>query len=74
MSWEDTLTVVLAGFVLFVTVFFIGIGLWLAAVLTGNTHYEYRCVDGVKESREVIWGVGFGAFSPVDGDPAGACN
>ena len=47
----------------------------LAALFTGNSHYEYRCAPyGVVESRKVFWGASLLPYSPIDGDPAGACE
>lgn len=42
---------------------------------SGSYHYDYRCTDGVVESRQVFNGVGpLGGFDPIDGDPVGACK
>lgn len=42
---------------------------------TGSYHYEYRCINNVVESRQIVNGIGpLGGFDPIDGDPVGACK
>lgn len=60
--------VALFGFCLFLVVY-------LAAAATGQKEYDYRCKEGVTESREEIFGVPIGSYAPLDGDAvASSCN
>jgi hypothetical protein len=63
-----TVGVAVVGFCLFLIV-------WFAAIFTGQREYDYRCKEGVTESRAEIFGVAFGSFRPLDGDAvASSCR
>lgn len=48
---------------------------WLVIVLFGGYEYDYRCREGVVESRyELFKSVPIGGWGPVDDDPVGACH
>lgn len=46
----------------------------IVAIVAGEKDYEYRCVSGVVESRARFFGQPILPFTPLDGDPVGACH
>lgn len=48
---------------------------FLATLIAGWYHYEYRCTDNIAEKHLYIWGdIPIAEWNPIDGDPVGACN
>lgn len=41
----------------------------LSGYTLGHSEREYRCIDGITESRTVIWGQPMTVFSAVEGYP-----